>query len=124
MSAELRTVLAVDPGSSKSGVAAVRCAKRDCGDEDRTAISCCILFHEVVPSAEVPSKLAQLAGEYEAEVIVLGNGTGSADIAQRLAERRVVRVEIVDERFTTLDARKLFFKMNPPRGLALSLIHI
>ncbi len=117
MSDHSRTILAVDPGREKSGIAVARCAKCACGDEDSVRAACQILFHEVLHTRDVPAKLLELANTYGADVVVLGNGTGSAHIADSLASLGIAKVEIVDEHLTTMDARKRFFQMNPPRGL-------
>jgi hypothetical protein len=111
------TILAIDPGRSKSGVAVAKCPKYACGDQHAVEAACQIAFHEVVPTVDLPAKLAELSGLYDVDVVVLGNGTGSGHIAECLAACKIARVEIVDEHRTTLDARKRFFRMNPPRGL-------
>lgn len=49
-------------------------------------------------------------------VILVGDGTGSRAVVERL-ERRGARPLLVDERGTTLDARGLYFRDHPPRGL-------
>lgn len=49
-------------------------------------------------------------------VVLVGDGTGSGAVVERL-ERRGVRPLVVDERGTTLDARDLYFRDHPPRGL-------
>lgn len=50
-------------------------------------------------------------------VLVVGDGTGSAAVQEAL-RRRGVPFEVVDERDTTLEARALYFRDHPPRGLA------
>lgn len=48
--------------------------------------------------------------------VVLGSGTGSKIIAERLAPLGL-EIKIVDERCTTLAARRLYWRLHPPRGL-------
>ncbi len=50
-------------------------------------------------------------------VVLVGAGTGRRDVLAALAARGLEAV-LVDERSTTLDARALYFRDNPPRGLA------
>lgn len=50
-------------------------------------------------------------------VVVVGNGTGSAAVVERL-RRRGLEPVLVDEKDTTLIARQLYFRDHPPRGLA------
>lgn len=50
-------------------------------------------------------------------VVVIGDGTGSAQLVGRL-ERLGIRGTLFDEAFTTLDARELYYLRHPPRGLA------
>lgn len=49
-------------------------------------------------------------------VVVVGNGTGSAQLARRLRARGVEPL-LVDEKGTTLRARELYFRDHPPRGM-------
>ncbi|MEJ2359767.1 MAG: hypothetical protein P8Y13_17045 [Deinococcales bacterium] len=49
-------------------------------------------------------------------VILVGDGTGSGAVLERLRARGVAPT-LVDERDTTLLARGLYFRDHPPRGL-------
>ncbi|HKI57899.1 MAG TPA: hypothetical protein VKA00_01620 [Trueperaceae bacterium] len=49
-------------------------------------------------------------------LVLVGDGTGSATVLERLRRRGVVPI-VVDEAGSTLDARKLYFRDHPPRGL-------
>lgn len=49
-------------------------------------------------------------------VVVVGNGTGSEVVLERLRRRGVTAV-LVDEAGSTLEARALYFRDHPPRGL-------
>ena len=49
-------------------------------------------------------------------VVLVGDGTGSGAVVERLRARGVAP-ELVDERDTTLVARGLYFRDHPPRGL-------
>lgn len=52
---------------------------------------------------------------WEATVLV-GDGTGSAALLD-LLHARGLTPELVDERGTTLHARRLYWRRNPPRGI-------
>ena len=63
-----------------------------------------------------PSELATVDIPADAYVVV-GNGTGSADVVAALV-RRGVSFELVDEEGTSLEGRALYFHMNKPRWWA------
>ncbi len=107
MSGGIPTVLAIDPGRSKCGVAVVSL------DHDLLKVH----HRQVVELAHIPAIVADLAACHTLAAIVLGNGTNSAEIERLLTDRRQAPVVTVDERDTTLLARKRFFAENPPRGL-------
>ncbi len=48
-------------------------------------------------------------------VIVIGGGTGTEDVRAEL-ERAGFSVVVVEEAFSTLEARSLYWKLHPPRG--------
>ena len=62
--------------------------------------------------------LAKLEGlEFPPSTTVLvGDGTGS-DVVQKLLAKKGMRFEVVDEWGSSLTARKLYFRDQPPRGL-------
>jgi RNase H-fold protein (predicted Holliday junction resolvase) len=102
-------VLAIDPGRDKCGVAVVTPAAPDA---DRFEID----YRGVVAVDELPALLARLVERFRPAVVVVGNGTNSAQITRFAEGATGVSVVIVDERFSTIAARKRFFEENPPRG--------
>ena len=62
------------------------------------------------------SELAELPLPPEATILV-GDGTGHREVVAAL-RRRGFEPRIVDERNTTLEARSLYFRDHPARGLA------
>jgi RNase H-fold protein (predicted Holliday junction resolvase) len=48
--------------------------------------------------------------------IFIGNGTGHEEYAKRFRDSGI-ETEIADERMTTLEARNLYWRLHPPRGL-------
>ncbi|MCE5315589.1 Holliday junction resolvase RuvX [bacterium] len=106
----MKTILAVDPGRSKCGVAVVRAAVELPRSVD-------ILHKSVIESARLGEIVIDLRRRYDPDVIIIGNGTTSAQAAKAVSEVDSCPVEMVDEKYTSLLARKRFLKDNPPRGL-------
>jgi len=101
-----RTVLAVDPGTEKCGLA-VASAEGDAQHLD------------IVATPELGAAAAALVREYHIDVIVLGNRTGARAAARTLsAACPAAQIVFVDEHMSTLRARERYFRDNPPRGLA------
>jgi len=109
----------IDPGREKFGFALA--------SRDR------LLFAAIIPFERFDAALSYLSsGDAEtlaewrtegtvlknfAARVFLGNGT-SHENYERLLQAAGMNYELVDERMTTLDARELFRKLHPPRGLA------
>ena len=97
------TVLAVDPGRHKCGLAVGQ----------RGAV----LARAVVPRDQIAAAVAAWAQRYGVSRIVLGCGTGSDAIRIALASvRGLPPLETVQEAGTTLQARRRYFRDHPPRG--------
>ena len=97
-------ILAIDPGRDKCGVVVMSFE----GD---------IKFQEVIETASLESVLAELSTKFELRTIVLGDGTTSKAAKQRiLSILPNLQVEVINERHTTEEARKLYWKKNPPCG--------
>ncbi len=97
----MSTVLAIDPGRDKCGIAVLSPQ----GD---------ILLHEIVPTGALETRVSELAAEY-APRIIMGDGTTSAAAKARI-EAQVGAVTLVDEYRTTEEGRRLYWAENPPRG--------
>jgi hypothetical protein len=103
------TVVAVDPGHAKCGVAVVG------PDGD-------ILHHDIVPSAMIGETVDVFAGDYHARTIVVGGGTTSKAVIELIsAFRPRTDISTVEEGHSTLEARKLYWEHNPP-GCLYSLL--
>lgn len=97
-------ILGIDPGSSKSGVALL-----DKGGN--------ILRLELILMENFPSGLQQFLREDNPTVCVLGDGTTSASMEATLtALLPETKVIVRDESYSTEEAKKLYWKMNPPQG--------
>ena len=102
MTSEL--ILGIDPGSSKSGVALL--------DKDGK-----ILRLELIFMDNFQSELRRFLQEDNPTVCVLGDGTTSASMQAALAGiMPATKVVVRDESYSTEEARKLYWEMNPPQG--------
>jgi len=96
-------ILAVDPGKEKCGLAII--------EHDR------VVLQEVVPRAEIVERIITVLPK--AGPIVVGNRTGSREFIAELTSRipninnRIVKV---DEDYSTMEARALYWQAHPPRG--------
>jgi len=79
-----------------------------------------ILRHqEVVPVKAVLSRIETLRQQFPVSTIVLGDQTGSKQWKDTLSQLLdPPRIMLVDERYSTLEARDRYWQMYPPTGLA------
>jgi RNase H-fold protein (predicted Holliday junction resolvase) len=97
-------ILAIDPGKDKCGVAIV------CENG-------AVLWQRIAPPSQIVALVRELLAEFSVLQIVLGNATTSRVIREKL-QREFSHIEIteVEEKNSTLEARELYWKQNPPRG--------
>lgn len=95
-------IAAVDPGRDKCGLAVVE----NSGE---------IIAQEVLGRQELARRVVTITKKYNLELVVLGNGTCSEEIKKVITENDLL-VEVVNERNSTLEARKLYWEHNPPQG--------
>src|SRR5688500_12516615 len=98
------TILAVDPGRDKCGLAVL-------------APDGMILARCVVAAADVQSTALALSEQHSIAHILLGNSTASARWHKQLTLWLPhTPIEVVDETGSTWEARALYWQANPPRG--------
>jgi RNase H-fold protein (predicted Holliday junction resolvase) len=97
------TIIAIDPGREKCGVVLVTSDGQ-------------VGFRGVVATPEVIATVERLMSNLAVNCIVLGSGTASAPLEQELKSRFSIEIVRVDERDSTLEARRRFFAENPPHG--------
>ena len=99
-------ILGFDPGRDKCGLAVM-------GKNQQ------LFYHQVVASQEAVATIQKLSQEFPLETIVMGNGTTAnswkKQINQNLTQALVIA--LVDERYSTLEARDRYWQMYPPQGL-------
>ncbi len=99
-------ILGFDPGRDKCGLAVM-------GKEQQ------LLYHQVVPSQDAITKLQELCQQFPIETLVMGNQTTAKSWKQTL-ERDLsasLPIILVDERYSSLEARDRYWQMYPPKGL-------
>ena len=97
-------ILAIDPGRDKCGVVVM--------DKNFN-----IQFQSVIATLSLESKLSELSRKFGLQTVVLGNGTTSNSAKQLISSILPnINIEVVDEHRTTEEARKLYWKKNPPSG--------
>lgn len=97
-------VAAVDPGREKCGVAVVA----ENGD---------VLEQSVVATVWLADEMAARAQRFHPDLILLGNGTTSCAAEETIREALPdIPVETVDEYRTTDEAKRAYWKANPPTG--------
>lgn len=104
-SEKISLLLGFDPGRDKCGVAIV-------GTDGR------IYFHEVVTAAEAVTVINTLQQQYRIDQLVMGNQTTASQWQQQLAQLiGSLPISLIDERYSTLEARDRYWAMYPPKGL-------
>lgn len=100
----MKTILSIDPGSEKCGLAVVTTQT---------------LIHKEITSRDDLVRVARsLAAQHRPDEIIIGGGTGGKALADELLRLiSEIPIRVVDESFSTQKARTRFFKDNPPRGI-------
>lgn len=97
-------IIAVDPGRDKCGLAVVT-------EDGRVRLL------RIVDRPDLPAVVADLVSRDAPAALLVGDGTGSADVVAALEALALpVAPRLVSERDTTLRARGRYFEDNPPRG--------
>ncbi|BAY83707.1 hypothetical protein NIES267_31980 [Calothrix parasitica NIES-267] len=99
-------ILGFDPGKDKCGVAVMGLDRQ-------------LQYHEVVSSSSVIAAIDDLYQKYPISLLVMGNQTTSKRWKQQIQEKlsSTVNIILVDERYTSLEARDRYWLMYPPQGL-------
>ncbi|MBQ9487471.1 MAG: pre-16S rRNA-processing nuclease YqgF [Selenomonadaceae bacterium] len=95
-------IMGVDPGRDKCGVAVLNSAGE-------------VKFSEVIPTENFDTAIKKLAAQFEIEQVIFGNGTTHVDAEKKIRAINLP-IKIIDEKFTTEEARREYWVQNPPRG--------
>jgi RNase H-fold protein (predicted Holliday junction resolvase) len=96
-----KTVLAIDPGSSKCGMALVT---RDSAGELN------IVWRKIAETAQLLQRMRDAEDVHPYELVIVGNGTSSSQIVQTIRENVIGKpILVVDEKDTTLHARERYW---------------
>lgn len=100
-------ILGFDPGRDKCGLAVM-------GREQQ------LLYHQVVTSQEAIATIQQLCQQFAIETIVMGDQTTAKSWKQKISSCDLtasIPIVMVDERYSSLEARDRYWQMYPPKGL-------
>lgn len=108
MTAGEKVVLAIDPGTSKCGLALVR--RKPSNELD-------LIWRAIVPTSDIAAALVTAAQSSEFSMIIIGSGTSSRTLVETLRETLPsIGILVVDEKETTIQARERYWEHNPRRG--------
>jgi len=103
-----RTVLAIDPGSSKCGLAV---ARREESGKVR------LIWRRVAPIEELGAHFDEALRSAPIDMIVVGSGTRSRWVVEQLRQLAPGQaILLVDERDTSMQARERYWEHHPRRG--------
>jgi RNase H-fold protein (predicted Holliday junction resolvase) len=99
-------ILGFDPGRDKCGLALMGLDRQ-------------LHYHQVVLATEVVSTIEDLRLRFPISLVVMGNQTTAGKWKQQLHQELAnsLNIILVDERYTTLEARDRYWQMYPPQGL-------
>jgi RNase H-fold protein (predicted Holliday junction resolvase) len=102
---EHKTILGFDPGKDKCGVAVMD------GSRD-------LLYHQTIATAEIIDRITALCQQYSIDLIVMGDQTTAKQWQQKLTIAFPnLPIDLVDERYSSLEARDRYWQMYPPNFL-------
>ncbi|MUG97528.1 Holliday junction resolvase RuvX [Scytonema sp. UIC 10036] len=99
-------ILGFDPGRDKCGLAVMGVDRQ-------------LYYHEVVPADGAIAAISSLRQKYPISLLVMGDQTTAKRWKQKLARELTnsLNIILIDERYTTLEARDRYWQMYPPKGL-------
>ncbi len=98
-------IISIDPGKFRSGIAVLL--------EDGA-----ILERRVVKTIELEESVSELCYKYQPHIILLGNSGQGKIIEKKISYLNLkTTILFVNEKGSTLEARKLYWEENTPKGL-------
>ena len=103
-----KTVLAIDPGTAKCGMAVVT---RNSAEQIE------LVWRKIAPVEQFTAALDEAKAARPFEMIILGGGTNSREIVQKIRDYAGgIAILVVDEKDTTLHARERYWVNTKRRG--------
>ncbi|AIF53747.1 Holliday junction resolvase RuvX [Pelosinus sp. UFO1] len=103
-----QTIISIDPGREKCGIAVVHKEKG-------------VLKQAVIDTINLVTTVEQLTNNYNTNTIIMGDGTSSKEAEKKLKEleknEKSMTLILVDEYRTTDEGRLRYWRENPPKGL-------
>lgn len=101
----MNMILGFDPGRDKCGLAVM-------GQER-------LYYHQVVPASDAIALIEALRQQFPISLMVMGNQTTAKDWQEKFtAVLPSLSIVMVDERYTSLEARDRYWQMYPPTGFS------
>ncbi len=99
-------ILGFDPGKDKCGLAVMGLDRK-------------LHYHQVVPSGEAIANIETLRQRFPISLMVMGDQTTAKRWKQQLQQElsEQLNIILVDERYTSLEARDRYWQMFPPKGI-------
>lgn len=103
-----KTVLAIDPGSSKLGMAVVHR-----GDKGQIEL----LWRAIQPREELLEGFKTASKHHRIEMVIVGSGTQSRSVVAEIREAAPsIGILVIDEKDTTMQARERYWEANERKG--------
>jgi len=104
----MKSVLAIDPGSSKCGMAL---ARRSASGELE------LLWRSITPRAAVLTRINEALAIERFDMVVIGAGTSSRPLVEEIREACPgLGLLVIDEKDTSLQARERYWEHTPRSG--------
>ena len=103
-----KTVLAIDPGTSKCGMALV---KRNSANELE------LVWRAIAPSGDLAAHVDEAHKVSPFSLVIIGGGTSGQNVVHRVREHiPSMGILVVDEKDTTMQARERYWTHHKRRG--------
>lgn len=98
-----KKVLAIDPGRDKCGIAILNS-------------NCEVVYNNIVSTVEFELYLAELLNKNKIQNIILGNGTYSDEIKEKISADFKIPVILIDESYSTEKAEERYYQEHYNKG--------
>jgi RNase H-fold protein (predicted Holliday junction resolvase) len=99
-------ILGFDPGRDKCGIAVMGLDRQ-------------LYYHQVILAEEAIANIEVQLQKFPVSLIVMGDQTTAKKWKQQLSQElsKLTNIILVDERYSTLEARDRYWQMYPPQGI-------